>query len=420
MEYRPYQPQPLDKAEEAPRRPAAGLPGGASDFRQEHVIAPGQAAAFEDGIRLEPDAEPDFASIKFQRENTLLTNAESYAASIREEAQLYVRQLRGEVESLNREAEQRYAEAERLKAEAQAEAERLLADAQGQVQEIRSQAHDEGVETGQAEGIRQRYAEAAPQLERLEAVLKEISQFRRRVAFYTEKDGVRLALLMAKKILQSELKTNKQVVARLLASTLATLQGKGTFRVWLSPDDYQFVTSARPALERYLDEEQALTLRAKPDLSPGNVLIETDREVIDLTFESQFYHLEQQLNQTVAEREAVLLQRRPGGEGAAAPQAPATATTARPAVRPAPKGSAQGARPSARKPAARPARPAAQAARPTAQAARPAAPQGARPAAQAAKPTAPQGARPTAQAARPAAAPKARPGATPEKPPHGR
>ena len=321
MEYRPYSPQVFDEGEEGAAAPAAGLPTGEGEFRQEFRIAPGTAASFEEGPRLEPGSETDFASIKFQRENTLLTNAESYAASIREEAQLYVRQLRGEVEHLNQEAEQRYEEAEAIKAQAQAQAERLVAEAQAQVDEIREQARQEGFQAGQDDGLKKRYEEAQPQLERLEGVLAEIAQFRRRVAFYTEKDGVRLALIIAKKLLQAELKVNKQVVARLLASALAKLEGKGTFRVWLSPEDYQFVAAARPALERYLDEEQALTLRAKPALSAGNVLIETDRETIDLTFESQFYHLEQQFKQTLAERESQLQNRRGAAKGASQPGA---------------------------------------------------------------------------------------------------
>jgi flagellar assembly protein FliH len=321
MEYRPYSPQVFDEGEEGAAAPAAGLPTGEGEFRQEFRIAPGTAASFEEGPRLEPGSETDFASIKFQRENTLLTNAESYAASIREEAQLYVRQLRGEVEHLNQEAEQRYEEAQAIKAQAQAQAERLVAEAQAQVDEIREQARQEGFQAGQDDGLKKRYEEAQPQLERLEGMLAEIAQFRRRVAFYTEKDGVRLALIIAKKLLQAELKVNKQVVARLLASALAKLEGKGTFRVWLSPEDYQFVAAARPALERYLDEEQALTLRAKPALSAGNVLIETDRETIDLTFESQFYHLEQQFKQTLAERESQLQNRRGAAKGASQPGA---------------------------------------------------------------------------------------------------
>ena len=305
--YQPYRPQSFDDPSSVAPAADSGGVEAAGEFSQGFTAEQAHLATFEDRTQAPGEGETDFASLKFQRENTLLTNAESYAASIREEAQLYVRQLRGEVESLNQEAEARYAEAERIKTEAVAEAERIKAEALASLEEVREEARREGFEAGREEGVKQGYEESAPTLERLEQVLQEISQFRRRVAFYTEKDGVRLALLIAKKVLGSELKINKEAVATLVAGTLAKMQGKGAFRVWLAPADYEFVLGARKALERYLDEEQTLTLRAKPELTPGNVLIETDREVIDLTFQSQFYHLEQQLTRAIDERETVTL-----------------------------------------------------------------------------------------------------------------
>ena len=321
--YEPYRPRDFDEegAPSGTALAAATLPARAGEFQARFTPEQDQAPPFEAGPHEAGGPETDFAALKFQRENTLLTNAESYAASIREEAQLYVRQLRSEVEALNGEAEKRYQEAERVKQEAVAEAERIVAEATEQVEAIRTQAHQEGYRSGEAEGQARRYEEAGGHLEQLEAILKEMEQFRKRLAFYTEKDGMRLAILIAKKILHSELKINKQAVLRLVASALAKLEGKGTFRVWVSPADQEFMQSARPSLERYLEPDQTLTLRSRPELPPGNVLIETDREMIDLTFESQFYHLEKLLNHGLAERETVLT-RRP----AATPGRPAGGT----------------------------------------------------------------------------------------------
>jgi len=258
--------------------------------------------------------EPDFSAIKFQRENTLLTNAESYAASIREEAELYVRQLREEVEELNKEAESRYEEAFQAKQTATEEAKQLVEDAHAEVERIREEAREEGYNAGMEAGMSQRYDEASPHLESIEAVLGEISQYRKRVAYYTEKDAVRLSMIMARQILQTELKINKNAIARLLAANLAKLEGTGTFQVWVAPDDHAFMVKARPSLERYLGEGQALTMRAKPELKPGEVLIESDREVIDLTLESQLFHMERAINRELSVREGVTQGARTAGQ----------------------------------------------------------------------------------------------------------
>jgi flagellar biosynthesis/type III secretory pathway protein FliH len=116
---------------------------------------------------------------------------------------------------------------------------------------------------------------------------------------------------LAKKILRQELKVNKQVVLQLLAKTLSDLEGTGTFRVWLNPEDHKFALAARPALEKFLGEDQALSLRSKADLPHGSVMIETDREMIDLSLSSQFHHLDSLLTQALSERETVVTKREP-------------------------------------------------------------------------------------------------------------
>jgi len=333
--YRPWQPQAF--RDDDPGAPAP-TPNeeGSSEFVRGH--GEGGAAAqssFEPRGGTESPTPVDFAAIKFTRESTLLTNADAYAASIRHEAELYVQQIRAEVDALNSAAEQRYAEAQRVKEQAEAEAAGLVSSAHADADSVRDAARAEGFEAGREEGLRKRYEEAGENLKNLDAIYQQLSQFRRQVRFFVEKDSIRLAVLLVKKILHQELKVNKQVVLKLLAGTLSKLEGTGVFRVLLSPEDYKFAVAARPALQKYLGEDQSMSLRSKADLSPGSVLIESDREVIDLTLESQLHHFDTLINQALAERETVVTRQPEGKQPAAKPKAP----PAKPA--PAPKDGAK-------------------------------------------------------------------------------
>lgn len=268
----------------------------------------GERVGFEQGEASQITGEEliDFAAIKFQRENTLLTNAENYAASIREEAELYVGQLRKEVEALNQEAETRYEEAQRVKEEAEQDAAQRIEAAEAQIEAIRSKAHQEGFEAGHKEGLEKRYEEAAGSLEQIETALQDITNYRRQVNVYMEKEGIRLAVLVAKKIVQQELKVNKQVILKLLARTLSQTKETGEFRVWLNPQDLEFATAARKSLEKYIGDDQRLTLRPNPDLPVGSAQIETDQSMIDLTLAQQFHHIESQLYGHLAHRESTI------------------------------------------------------------------------------------------------------------------
>jgi flagellar assembly protein FliH len=269
---------------------------------------PDRALAFQGGPR-GATSQTDFASLKFARENTLLTNAEEYAASIRAEAELYVKQIRAQIEALDGQAQSRYTEAREALEKAALEATDRVAQAQAQADAVREQAYQEGLEAGRREGLAKRYEEAGANLEAFERILEEISRYRDTVRFHVEKDSVRLAVLLAKKILRQELTVNKKVIVQLLGKTLAELEDKGTFRVWLSPADYEFAVAARSTLDKFLGEDQQLSLRAKPDLAAGNVQIESDREVIDLSLESQFHHLDALLTQALNERETIVTRR---------------------------------------------------------------------------------------------------------------
>jgi flagellar assembly protein FliH len=319
-----YQPRSFDH-ERGPVTPMEDEDTRASGFLP--TGGPGSSRAgrstggFQTGAR--DTSQTDFASLKFERENTLLTNAEEYAASIREEAELYVKQLRADVDALNDQAQARYAEAREAKDQGEAEARDRIAQAQAGADAVREQAYQEGLEAGSREGMAKRYEEAGTNLEALERMLVEIGQYRDHVRFNVEKDSIRLAVLLAKKVLRQELTVNKKVILQLLAKTLTELEDKGTFRVWLSPADHQFAVAARKGLEKFMGEDQQLSLRAKADLAPGNILIESDREVIDLSFQSQFHHLDSLLAQTLNERETIVT-RRGGVSGGARAEEPET------------------------------------------------------------------------------------------------
>ena len=304
LKYDSYQSRSFDH-EQGPVTPMEDQPSRGFLPAAETGDPSGPGSSFRSGART-ASGQTDFASLKFARENTLLTNAEEYASSIREEAELYVRQLRAEVAELDRQAQARYTEAREIKERGEREAAELVAQAQAQADSVREQAYQEGIETGREEGMRKRYDEAGANLQALEAMLDEISRYRDSVRFNVEKDSIRLAVLLAKKILRQELTVNKKVVLQLLAKTIRELEDKGMFRVWLSPADHQFAVAARPALEKFLGEDQRLSLRVKGDLTAGNILIESDREVIDLTLNSQFHHLDSLLGQALNRRETVV------------------------------------------------------------------------------------------------------------------
>ena len=124
---------------------------GAASFAL--LETPPTSGGFKDSFEEELlQSSSDFASMRFTRESTLLTDAESYAQSIREEAELYALLLRNETERLRSEAAEAQRDALQELETAEERVSNMLQDAQQQVDLQREQAEKEGYQKGYAEG----------------------------------------------------------------------------------------------------------------------------------------------------------------------------------------------------------------------------------------------------------------------------
>ena len=253
----------------------------------------------------------DFTEIHFTRENTLLTNAMSYAESIRSEVELYVQQLRDEADQLAQKSGQLHREAERTLKQAQTDVNTAKAAAQTEVEQIRKKAYEEGFEAGREAGRKALDAEARPMVLQLEGTLVELARFHQQVCYLAEQDALQIAMILTRQLLQRELRSSHRAAWKLLLKTLKTLKGSGNFRVHFHPQAYALALRALPRLQRLTLGDQRLQIVADANVPPGNVLVESDRQVIDLTFQTQLFHLEQALQHHLAEREATLTLRPP-------------------------------------------------------------------------------------------------------------
>lgn len=245
-----------------------------------------------------------FSNESFTREDSLLTNAESYAATVREGAELYRQQLVAQVEAENQKARKLRQETEQIRAQADEERVRMIREAEAEVQAIKDQAYGEGFEQGRLEGLEQRYQEAAPLVEQSEQVLEQLRGLRHLVRFQAEQELVQLSVVIAKKVVIEELQVNPEVIIGITQAALKELHSKGKIIAYLHPDCYDFLKNSGANLEQFLDEEQSLTLKPSADVQPGAVSIESDEEVVNHSFQNQFEELENLLSQKLLERYA--------------------------------------------------------------------------------------------------------------------
>ena len=247
-----------------------------------------------------------FKNVEFFQENSLLTNAEDFAESIRSGAKLYKTQLLSKIEEQASDTERIYQQTISENQEAEKERKNLLSSTEEKVEEIKSKAYQSGFESGIQQGIQQRYDEAEPLVSQISSVLAQLNSLRQVVRFQAEEELVKLALQISKNVVAEEIKLNNSVIKNIVQAALQETEVQGKIYLFLHPDDYEFLVESKSDLERYLSDEQSLVLRQNPEMKAGSIYVESDEEIISRSIEGQFDKLEESLTEQIENRHSHL------------------------------------------------------------------------------------------------------------------
>lgn len=171
---------------------------------------------------------------------------------------------------------------------AQAEAERLLTEAQTRIPQIEQEAYEKGLAQARAK-IGEEIAAAASDLrEQLAHTLTELEPLYALIASRAERDLVKLALGIARKVVQREVTTDSDIVLSLARVALERLHPRAVATVLLHPDDFEYVKAHRQAMS----SNSAVEIVADTAVGRGGCVIQSEHGDIDARIEQQFASIE--------------------------------------------------------------------------------------------------------------------------------
>ncbi len=248
----------------------------------------------------------DFKNSEFFLENSLLTDAEEFAETIREGAKLHKAQLLKQIEEQANDTDRIHQKTVAENQAAEQQRKQLLSETANKVKQIKDEAYKEGFEAGRLQGMQQRYDEAEPLAQQVNKILEQLDSLRKVVRFQAEEELVKLALQISKNIVAEEIKLNQDVIKNIVQAALHETEVQGKIYLYLHPDNYEFLLNSKTELERYLSEEQNLVIRQNPEMQPGSINVESDEEIISRSIEEQFNLIEENLNEQIENRQAHL------------------------------------------------------------------------------------------------------------------
>jgi len=169
-----------------------------------------------------------------------------------------------------------------------AEFEKRVAELERLRQLETAEAHHRGIEDGLRRGREEAAAEMKKALDQVARTLEELAKVKSRLRQEAERELVKLALAVARRILYRELSTDPSSIEGIVHAALQKLQQREVSRVRVSP---QAVAAVRAALDR-VGSRSGMEVVADPGLAAGALLFETSVGELDASIETQLQEIQ--------------------------------------------------------------------------------------------------------------------------------
>lgn len=196
------------------------------------------------------------------------------------------------IDEANQEAEgilqQTQQEAERVLMEARMEAANILSEAQQKITILEENAYTQGFQAGEMAGKENMLASVGQS----QSVLKAALSSRNEIIKNSESEVVELVISIAKKVVKTETKLNKEILVHVVRDALKRLGEQPEVHIHVHPDEVEILHNNLSQLK-----ELVLNIVIEPDetVESGGCVIHSQAGSIDSQLKTQFENIEKTL-----------------------------------------------------------------------------------------------------------------------------
>jgi len=157
---------------------------------------------------------------------------------------------------------------------------------------VEQTAYENGFRQGEKTGMEVAEKKVESLMRRYADALLEIGKIKTSLYTQVERDVVKLAIEVAKKIVYREIQADPEVIQALVKVALGHVAEKSAVTVHLHPTDYNFVLEHRSQLLQAGENNCEVVLLADKAIERGGCLVETECGEIDARIEERFREVE--------------------------------------------------------------------------------------------------------------------------------
>jgi flagellar assembly protein FliH len=151
-------------------------------------------------------------------------------------------------------------------------------------------AYENGFLQGEKAGMEIAEQKSEAMMRRYADSILELGRARSSLYAQVEREVVKLAVEVAKKIVHREIQVDKDIIQTLVRVALSHVAEKSAVTVHLSPQDYNYLLEQRAELSQ--SEGRDISLLADKSIERGGCLIQTECGDIDARIEEKFKEVE--------------------------------------------------------------------------------------------------------------------------------
>ena len=170
--------------------------------------------------------------------------------------------------------------------------EHMVEEARLKVSEIEKEAYEKGFAEGQKTGseVGEKMAEAL--LQQYSASLDALNGLRSELFATSEREIIRLALEIARKIIKREVAIDEELILALVKVALARVADQTLITVRVNPKDHHAIERHQAAAPETGALSESIKLVEDPLIARGGCIIETQSGTIDARIEEQLREIE--------------------------------------------------------------------------------------------------------------------------------
>jgi flagellar assembly protein FliH len=166
------------------------------------------------------------------------------------------------------------------------------------IAELEREAYEKGFEQGQKDGLALEERQLKEKAGQLETLLSSLGQLKEEIYRETEQEIVRLSMMIARKIIRSELKTGSYDIGETIRAAMKFLVDAGRVQIRISPEDMEEVSKLVPALA---SDTKAGRIQILEDhaIQRGGCILETGFGRVNATVEDQLALVENEVERVL-------------------------------------------------------------------------------------------------------------------------